>query len=210
VDDAVTLYVDLTADRPTKVDRIDVRIIGHQGWRVSNGKTTTGFERDVPTLGKELCGPTELAVGTRTFPLLFRLPTGTAPSHAISPAFSSLVVEIHVSIPWWPDGRYKFAVPVRIPPPPAVARTALVTRHPFDAKPGQPRLELSLASTTLAAGEPIVGSVAVFHRPRVHAAPAASRASTHERADGGRLLDNGRAAHRDGRGGDRVSCRVTP
>src|SRR5207248_2750919 len=93
--------------------------------------------------------------------LALTVPAIAPPSHALAPAYARLVINVHVSIPWWPDGRYQFIVQTRIRPPQWVVRspTAITSR----AKPGEPRLEIGLASSRLIAGEALVGSCALFH-----------------------------------------------
>jgi len=163
VDEPATMMVILVADRPTRIEFIDVRLRGRQGWMISTGKTSSGFVRDEPSLRQRIAGERELAPGEHRFPVTFVLPRGSAPTHELRPAFSRLLIDVHASIPWWPDGRYSFTAPVRMKPPVDVARDPLVTRHPFTPKGNEPRIELSLASRTLVAGEALVGSIALFH-----------------------------------------------
>ncbi len=159
------MTVELTAPRETKVEYIDVRVRGRQGWATGAAEASRHFGVDLPSLEKRVMDKGILEEGKRSFPLSFTLPRGTAPSHTLSPAQARLVIDVHVAIPWWRDGKYSFVAPVRLPPPASIQRTPLVTRMPFDAAPGEPRMELSLASSTLVAGETIVGSCAVFHLP---------------------------------------------
>ncbi len=161
--ETATLHVSLTMEKDTKVEFVMIRLRGRQGWVSGAGQATTAYNVDLPSLGKRVMEEGVLEPGTKTFALSFTLPHAMAPSHQISPANARLLIDVHVSIPWWRDGRYSFVAPVRLPPPDQVARRPLVTRHPFEAIAGQPRLELSLASSTLVAGEDVVGSCAVFH-----------------------------------------------
>ncbi|MDQ3364918.1 MAG: hypothetical protein M3680_05775 [Myxococcota bacterium] len=157
-----TIEVVIHAEDATKIDGIEARIVGSQGWRI-NG--IHGYDDDhhvtYPELVAQLMGPGVLPAGTSRFHTTFTVPVGTPPSHAIAPADASIEARIWVAIPWWPDGRYAFRLPVRLPPPATVMRSPIVCASSRTAD--QPRLELSLASTRLIAGETLVGSCAVFH-----------------------------------------------
>lgn len=157
------MTVELQSTRETKVEYIDVNVRGVQGWATGSGQTSAGYQIELPKLGKRVAESITLSEGTHEFPLTFTLPRGTAPSHAVSPAYAKLAIDVRVAIPWWLDGKYSFVAPVRLPPPDHVERTPLLSRHPFHAKAGEPRIELSLASSTLVAGEAVVGSCALFH-----------------------------------------------
>ena len=161
--ETATLHITLTSERETKVEFVDVLLRGRQGWTTGAGESTTAYKVDLPSLGKRVMDEGVLAEGERTFALSFTLPHGTAPSHQLTPAHARLLIDVHVSIPWWRDGHYSFVAPVRLPPPEDVTRRPLVARHPYTPKAGEPRLEVSLASSTLVAGEAVVGSCAVFH-----------------------------------------------
>jgi hypothetical protein len=171
VDEPVQATIIVTTDRAIRIDFIDVKVRGRQGWLISTGESSSGIRRDVPSLALRLVGEGELSLGEHRFPVSFELPPPTAPTHELRPAYSRLLVDVHVSIPWWPDGRYSFTAPVRVKPPEHLERTPVLTRQPFAPKGNEPRIELSLASSTLVAGEMLAGSVAVFHlsddKPRV-------------------------------------------
>ena len=147
----------ITAERDTKVDHIDIRIVGDQGWYIRDGSQRCYL----PDLQARLMGPGVLAAGTRRFATAFELPAQMPPSHRLEPAWARLRVKVDVGLPWWPDPYKMFDIPVRLPPPPQVVRVPVAMRSPGPA--GAPRLELSLASTRLVAGEIVTGACAVFH-----------------------------------------------
>lgn len=161
----VAIEIDVTAERETKVDFIEAAIEGRQGWSVGSGKSQVSHRTVFPKLVSQLMGPGILpAAATTRFAMRFQLPPGTAPSHDIDPAYAKLVLRIHISIPWRIDGRYHYEFGVRLPPPPRVERVPYVIRSTTERSPAdEPRIELSLASTRLIAGEACVGSLAVFH-----------------------------------------------
>ncbi len=150
-------------EKPTKIDFIDVDIVGSHGWSTYNGQTSSGYRVKFPRLHSRVADARELTAGRHAFQVAFTLPKGSAPTHDLSPTASTLAMNVHVSIPWWPDGRYTFPLRSRLPPDPTALRTPLVTRVPYEAEGDEPRLELALASSTVVAGEVVQGSVAMFH-----------------------------------------------
>jgi hypothetical protein len=165
VGERTMIEVVVEAAKETKVEFIDVKIRGVQGWERGSGDSSYGQTATFPTLAKRVADEGVLTVGTHTYSVAFTLPPGTAPSHRIRPATANLYVDIHVSIPWWPDGKYSFTLPAHLPPAATAQRTPVHVRVPFEVAGDEPRLEVALASTTLVAGETMVGSCAVFHLP---------------------------------------------
>jgi hypothetical protein len=155
-----TIEVAITADQPTKVDYVDVRITGHEGWRIGSGKNATSMRARSPELIARLRDKDTLPAGTTRVRTSFSLPANIPPSHRMDPAWAWLELYVRVAIKWWPDGKYRFTLPVRVPPPDVVERKPYAVRS---SGGNEPRIELSLASTRLVAGETVVGSLAVFH-----------------------------------------------
>jgi hypothetical protein len=157
----VAIEVNVTATKETKIELIEARLDGDQGWAVGSGKSRVSMRIQYPKLSQQLMGPGVLPAATTTrFVARFILPHGTPPTHEVGAAWSRMRFFVHVSIPWALDGRYKYDFAVRIPPP-AVKRRPVAMRS-TDA-PNKPRIELGLASTELIAGEELVGTCAVFH-----------------------------------------------
>jgi hypothetical protein len=165
IGERTVIEVVVEASKETKVDFIDVKMRGVQGWERGSGEQSYGQTATFPTLAKRVADEGVLTVGTHSYSVAFTLPTGTAPSHTIRPATAKLYVDVHVSIPWWPDGKYSFILPAHLPPAATAQRTPVHVRVPFEVKGDEPRIEVALASTTLVAGETMVGSCAVFHLP---------------------------------------------
>jgi len=157
--------IDVTAHDETKVDFIRARIVGEQGWSVGSGQSRVSVKERYPDRESELMGKGVLPAGSVTrFSTAFMLPTRTPPTHEISPAYARMRLHIHISIPWRIDGRHHYAFAVRLPPPPELVRTPSALRSTREgAAHGQPRIELGLGSTTLIAGETLVGTCALFH-----------------------------------------------
>ncbi len=146
-----------------EVEYIEARVDGEQGWAIGAGKSRVSEQATFPSLVTRIMEAGTLSAGVTERSATFLLPPGTPPSHELSPAWARLVLSVRVAIPWWPDGRYRFAVPVRLPPPPVEHRPCIVRSTPADAAPDARRLELSLASRTFIAGERVTGSLAVYH-----------------------------------------------
>lgn len=160
------ITVEITANKPTKTDGIYARLFGEQGWVIGGGKQTVSSKLRWPDIMEfELSGPTTLAAGVTTpFMIEYELPDGMAPSHDLDPAYARTELRVHISIPWRLDGRYRFLLPVSVPPPSTVERTPYAVRsNQSSSAADKPRIEVSLASTRLVAGETLVGTVAVYH-----------------------------------------------
>ncbi|HEY5952091.1 MAG TPA: hypothetical protein VIV40_41625 [Kofleriaceae bacterium] len=156
----VVVEIITEAEEPVKVEYIDATITGKQGWRVGSGKSSVVVRAEYPALKARLREAGELRAGRSSFHTSFLLPADMPPSHLIQPAWAWLELKVRVAIPWWPDGKYAFTLPVRVPAPATVERRPYAIRS--TAAAAEPRIELSLASTSLIAGETVVGSCAVF------------------------------------------------
>ena len=159
------VQVEVTARDEVRVDFIDVRVFGDQGWSVGSGKSRVTVREREPDIEHELMGAGVLPAGSVTrFQTAFTLPAATPPTHEIDPAYSRMRLRIHISLPWRIDGRHDYELVVRVPPPPEVVRKPATLRstRPGDA-PDQPRMEIGLASTRLVVGESLVGTCALFH-----------------------------------------------
>ena len=157
----LSIEVNVTSIKETKIDFIQARLEGDQGWSIGSGKSRVTQRLAYPMLMQQLSGPGLLpAASTTTYTTAFRVPSGTPPTHELAPAWSRMRLSIHISIPWALDGRYRYDFSVRIPAPGAQRRPAALSSSDV---PGKPRLELGLASTEVIIGEGLVGTCAVFH-----------------------------------------------
>ena len=157
----VVVEIDVTTTKETKVDFINTRLVGDQGWSIGSGDSKISYSVDYPRLEFQVMGPGVLPAGTTTrFSARYILPQGTPPTHEIAPGYARMTFSVHVSIPWRLDGRYHYNFKVRVPPP-AVVRKAVLIRS--TGEPNRPRIEIGLASSWLVAGEDLVGTCAVYH-----------------------------------------------
>lgn len=157
-----TIDIEITCDDDTRVTYVDATLSGRQGWSVGGGNQRVSHSAVNPHLEARLVGRGVLPKGQTNLQATFELPSWVPPSHSLMPAYAYVELKFHVSIPWWPDGRYRFVLPVRQRPPAVVARSPGAFKSAAN-KEGAPRLEVSLASTRLVAGEVAVGSVALYH-----------------------------------------------
>lgn len=158
----VRFEIRVTVDEPTNIDGITLAICGTEGYDAYEG--VGSYVTTYPDLEASVRGPGVLATGTSEYSVEAALPANMAPSHEVSPGFARLEVTVRIAIPWWPDRRSRFTLPVRLPPPAEVIRTPVaVTTEPGHVAADEPRLELGLASTRWLVGEIIRGTCALFH-----------------------------------------------
>jgi hypothetical protein len=104
-------------------------------------------------------GPRTLTRGEHRFASRFNLPTGLAPTYRGAIAWVDYLLTVHVSIPWWPDRRQSFVVPMS-----STARgeglTPRILVSSLDGPRGAtPFLELALDSSTIEIGGVLAGAV---------------------------------------------------
>ncbi len=160
-----SIEIDVVPEKDLALEFIDATLTCDQGWSVGSGKNQVRYRLNDPNLVHRVMGEGVLVAKTRArFTAQFTLPLNTPPTHHISPAYAKMRLRIHVSIPWWLDGRHDYDFVVRLPAPPRVERTPSAIRStPVTAAADKPRIEVALASTRLIVGETLVGTCAVFH-----------------------------------------------
>ena len=151
IGERVVADVEVHVERAVTLDFIDVNIAGTSAGHAAAGRRAPALTVSEPRQARD--GWRDARCRSRTLSGRVHASPGTAPSHEHSPGERALYLDVHASIPWWPDGKYSLHV-ARAPAASArdVERTPIVTREPFDAGPEQPRIEIALASTTLVAG----------------------------------------------------------
>jgi hypothetical protein len=157
--DRVPIEIEIDASRDVKLEFLDARLTLVEGWYYN--QTVEKRERILGHWRFMEAGV--LPEGTRRFTHHCALPDDLAPSHEMSSAYVRLRFDIHASIPWWPDGHHGFLLPLHVRPRPAAQRVPVLVREPFSPRADDVRVELSLASSIVAAGEALTGSCALFH-----------------------------------------------
>ncbi len=110
--------------------------------------------------------PGVLAAGSRTFAGKFPIASDSPASFTGAESSIQYICKIHVSIPWWPDRRESYVVPVRWAPR-AVAEPQPQTFATNTAGPtgGAPYMEAALDRTEIVAGEAVSGSLSLANVP---------------------------------------------
>jgi len=153
--------IELVAVEDMRVSHVDVQVFAREGWTIGSGALSHQSDAVVVDLARtRVMEAGVLPGGSTRFVVAFEVPPRTPPSHAIQPGAAWIGVSVHVSIPWWPDGRYTFVMAAHIRPPATVVRTPVAVASRASAT--GPRLELALASSRLVAGERLVGSCTFF------------------------------------------------
>lgn len=153
---------EVSSEDPAKIEFIDVRVLGTQGWAVGSGKSRVTERKRLPDQTARVMGEGAFAAGEqRRFAIELTIPAGAAPTHDTAPAYGYTAIHVHISLPWRIDVRESAFLQVRVPPPTSLQRLPGVVAPAVAA--GAPRIELALASVRLVAGEVLHGTVAVFH-----------------------------------------------
>lgn len=157
--------LEIEVDAPLRVNEVVAHLWVRQGWSLSEGSSSVGFDRDRELRRWRLCGEGALAPGRPLVSrIAFPLSVELAPSHRFPFARAALRLTVELDLPWALDRRHDFALEARAPVPSPVPRTPVIV-HSADRREGAdaPRIELSLASSTIIAGEVLVGSIALYH-----------------------------------------------
>ncbi|CAN5796530.1 hypothetical protein BH11MYX2_BH11MYX2_10460 [soil metagenome] len=161
------LTVTIDAPDEIKVDAITAELSGSQGWQIGSGKSQTGVTVPYPEkLGFVLHdGALVLQTGSRTeYQIAFDVPALVPPTHTLIPAWATLELFVHVSIPWRIDVRRRFTLDVHRKPPAEIPRLPYAVRSNSQAAAADaPRIEMGVASRQVIAGEVLLGTVAVYH-----------------------------------------------
>ncbi len=159
-----TIEVELEPEADMKVDFVEARMWGRQGWEIGSGKHQVTHRVAFPKLVSRFMDRGILPAKKNRFAIQLTVPPGVAPTHQIDPAYAYFEIQVRIGVPWWFDVKYRYLLPVRVPPPTVVQRTPLAIRStPANAAADRPRIEIGLGSTRLVAGEVVAGSCAVFH-----------------------------------------------
>ena len=146
--------VSLHANEETRLRHVDVRLFCKQGWFDSGA-----FHHILrPDITNRILERAVLPAGVTQVNTGFDLPSEMPPSHRFQPAFSFAELSVRVAIWPWRSGSHTITPILQLPVDDG-SRTPIVTRT---SESGEFRLEVSLASTRLVAGETVHGRCAVF------------------------------------------------
>jgi arrestin (S-antigen)-like protein len=162
----LTAELVVTSRSSTPVEAIDVSLRGSER-RYTNTVTsgditmTQSATAELVSLGSRITPRGEkLAVGEHRFKIYFDLPAGLPPTYTSQLTQIAYVMVVHVHIPWWPDRREEYSVPVTCPPLDLAGQPRLHATHrrpPGDAL----YLEASIENDVVEVGGSIAGAVSV-------------------------------------------------
>lgn len=150
----------------TPFDKIDVVLVGRESRyesTSSSGDSTTAHyhRREVVRLGVSF-PPGVLMPGAWDREVTFDIPRDAPPTYKSPLATIAYTLEVHVHIPWWPDRRESYTVPVQaLAVDPGPPRPQVFTTQAGDHRGDAPVLELSLEDDRLRLGGTLAGAVAV-------------------------------------------------
>lgn len=156
----------LVSRSETPFDQIDVVLVGkesrYESTSNSGESTTTHYHRrEALRLGVSF-PPGVLMPGTWDREVTFDIPRDAPPTYKSPLATIEYTLEVHVHIPWWPDRRESYTVPVQaLAVDPGPPRPQIFTTQAGDNRGDAPVLELSLEDDRLRLGGTLAGAVAV-------------------------------------------------
>jgi hypothetical protein len=124
---------------------------------VDSSDARVAENREAIYAAERLASEGTLPEGTHSFPVHFRLPEGSPPTHDLQPAYARYEAKVHVSLPWRRDVRHVEPLRVNLAPPSELTPLPVTVRSEEGSG-----IELSLPTSALVRGERITGSFAVF------------------------------------------------
>lgn len=150
-----TIDVLLDAKQEVDVDAVNVVVVGSVWAQQAH--------HEVLRLGARPKAPQPLPSGTTSLPVSAVLPAHVPPTYRGSGLRVEWEIDVHASVPWWPDARERFVLIVGAAPstePPAT--TTLFATHEGGPRSEEPYAELSLATRTVAPRGVLRGALAVY------------------------------------------------
>lgn len=147
----------LDSKRSVPVEFVDVQVTGTEAL---NAGGASPFLRRVARLVEGDALRTQAC----RLPFTFDLPRNAPPSYRGPVALVRYDVDVHVSIPWWPDRRARFAMQVApLPLPTPLSKPGLYSSNPEGPRGSEAHAELSLASHHAQVGGEVAGALAVHN-----------------------------------------------
>jgi hypothetical protein len=160
--DEVLAEVILDAKRDVPVDFVRCTLRGWERSTWGSGKQQRSYRVPILGLRAEPCGERELEAGTTRFRCSFQLEPKIPPTYSGLRGTVEYVVDVHASVPWWPDSRESFVLVVRDKPAKTPGKgRSLHSTAPEGPGGDEPHLEFSLNETQLLPGDTIRGELAL-------------------------------------------------
>lgn len=152
----------LESKSETPVDFVEMRLRGTLRTAAGAGNARQVFDQSIfdAVWRSE---PETLGDGERRYKVGFEMQPDAPPTYTGADAGITYELEVHVSIPWWPDRRKKFVVPVKMPPitPGPHALSGVYATSTEGPRGGQPFMEVALDATDVALGDVVTGRISV-------------------------------------------------
>ncbi|MEZ4221690.1 MAG: hypothetical protein R3B13_12235 [Polyangiaceae bacterium] len=158
--DSFIAEVVVNARRPVPVDRLSARLIGEERVTIGSGKNSRTARKRWLSLEAQLSGKSRM-VGERRYRARFDVPADVPPSYKGCQASIEYWIELHADIPWWPDARASFVIPVVHPAGQVVSQPLVFSSRPSGPKGKEPHIEASIDDAYLSPGGVIEGRVAL-------------------------------------------------
>ncbi|MFO0592935.1 MAG: hypothetical protein U0441_35665 [Polyangiaceae bacterium] len=150
----------LISENETPLDRVTFELIGDEVVTVQHGKSASVWKEPLVRLRAEVPGR-PLTRGEHVYRARFQLPPRLPPTYRGRVARIEYTLEVRCDIPWWPDRFERYDVPIPNVAAPTERRPGVFVTRQGGAFAGELYAEMSLASTTFAAGEIVNGTVAL-------------------------------------------------
>gem|GEM_PF-6831277 len=161
----VELVLESKSDTPT--DFTALRLIGTERVLIGEGKSAYLSTYDVVRL--EAREPERmLTQGVHRKRYVFDLPPNAPPSITGPRCVVHYAFSVHVSVPWWPDRRAAFVLPVDVLPQSAAEGTPRIVSSTNGPAPGKVYLEASIDRDVLERGGTVSGAVSVANTTAQH------------------------------------------
>ncbi|MCG8420623.1 MAG: hypothetical protein MJE77_22110 [Proteobacteria bacterium] len=153
----------IEARREVAVEYIDVDFEGIEERSIGSGQYKLVRRSDICYLRARITLESPLAEGRSEYRCRFSLPASAPPTYSGDRIRISYLMNVRISIPWWPDARASFEVNVgaREREPALKSRPILFSSQPEGPSANEPHIEGSLSGDLLPAGGLISGAVAL-------------------------------------------------
>ncbi|MFK7991021.1 MAG: hypothetical protein AB8I08_33685 [Sandaracinaceae bacterium] len=159
---AFTATVLLDCKREVPVEFVKVRLSGIETWTVGSGKHSTTRKHALVNLGAQLSGERTLSAGRHELPVKIPLPPDLPPSYQGRAGRIEYELDVHVSVPWWPDRRSQFeihVVPLERPSPPS--NPQIYSSRVEGPREREPHAEMSVSASWTRSGDVVRGAFAL-------------------------------------------------
>ncbi|MFO7566609.1 MAG: hypothetical protein R6X02_28455 [Enhygromyxa sp.] len=160
--------IEVECPKPLPVEAISLTFLGHVVWfttsQYGRHRHSSCFVEHAVELLEPSGAPRELEAGTHRLETRLRLPAKVPSSWEGDRLAVEYSVVVHVDIPWWPDARVEFSVPLVAAPVPGELEQegAIVFASHVGGPPAKgPYLELSLGRRSVEPGTPMQISAAL-------------------------------------------------